>query len=87
MNAGLGYTSTPTIQIDPPPIPVLLPNTSPAFRVDYSGLTPMLNYQLQASANLAGWTNFGMAFAATGYTNSQYLNTESGRQFFRLCLP
>ena len=66
---------------------MLLPNTSPAFRVDYSGLTRMLNYQLQASANLAGWTNFGMAFTATGNTNSQYLNFETGSHFFRVSLP
>ncbi|MGA2749790.1 MAG: leucine-rich repeat domain-containing protein [Verrucomicrobiota bacterium] len=87
IDAGLGYTIAPIIQIDPPPIPVLLANTSPAFRLDYSGLTPMLNYQLQASPNLAGWTNFGVAFAATGNTNSQYLNFETGTQFFRVSLP
>jgi hypothetical protein len=87
MNAGLGYTSAPTIEIDPPPIPVLLPNTSPAFCLDYSGLTPMLNYQLQVSPKLAGWTNFGLAFTATGNTNSQYLNFETGSQFFRVSLP
>jgi hypothetical protein len=87
INAGLGYASTPTIQIDPPPHPVLLPNTSSAFRLDYSGLTPMLNYQLQASFRLTGWTNFGMAFTATSNTNSQYLNFETGSQFFRVSLP
>ena len=87
IDAGLGYTNAPSIQIDPPPIPALVPNTSPAFRVDYSGLTPMLNYQLQDSLNLVGWTNFGMTFTATSYTNSQYLNCETGSQFFRLALP
>jgi hypothetical protein len=86
-NAGFGYTDTPIIQIDPPPVPVLLPSVAKAFRLDYSGLTPALTYQLQAATDLTGWTNNGAAFTATANTNSQYLNFGTGRQFFRLSLP
>ena len=86
-NAGFGYTSQPTIQIDPPPVPALLPSVTLAFRLDYSGLTPALTYQLQASPNLAGWTNYGTNFTATDYTNSQYLNFGTGIQFFRMSKP
>jgi hypothetical protein len=86
-NAGSGYTDTPTIQIDPPPVPALLPSVAKAFRLDYNGLTPALTYQLQASPDLSGWTNFGTNFTATDYTNSQYLNFGTNSQFFRLTLP
>ena len=87
ISAGFGYTDTPTIQIDPPPFPALLPNITPAFRLDCSGLAPALTYQLQASPDLAGWTSFGVAFAATANTNSQYLNSRTGSQFFPCRYP
>jgi hypothetical protein len=86
-DAGSGYTSPPTIQIDPPPISAFLPNITNALRLDYNGLTPSLTYQLQASPDLAVWTNFGATFTSTANTNSQYLNIGAGRQFFRLSLP
>jgi hypothetical protein len=86
-NAGFGYTSLPTIQIDPPPVPALLPNAAKAFRLDYNGLTPLLTYQLQASPDLLGWTNFGTNFTATAYTNSQYFISGTNGAFFRLSLP
>jgi hypothetical protein len=87
VNAGFGYTSTPTIQIDPPPISALLPDITNAVRLDYSGLMISLNYQLQVSPNLAGWTNFGAGFTATAGTNLQYLDAEMGSEFFRLSKP
>jgi hypothetical protein len=87
LNAGSGYTNAPTIQIDPPPVSALLPVITKAFRLDYSGLTITLAYQLQGSPNLAGWTNFGSGFTATANTNSQYLNFGTGSQFFRLMKP
>jgi hypothetical protein len=61
-----------------------LPIAATAFRLDYNGLTPALTYQLQASSNLSVWTNSGASFTATANTNSQYLNTGAGNQFFRL---
>jgi len=86
-NAGFGYTSLPTIQIDPPPVTALLPSVAKAFRLDYSGLTPLLAFQLQASPDLSGWTNFGTNFTATDYTNSQYFISGTNGQFFRLSMP
>jgi hypothetical protein len=86
-DAGFGYTSPPAIQIDPPPVTAFLPKITNALRLDYAGLTPALTYQLQASPDLAGWSNFGAAFTPAANTNSQYLNLETGRQFFRLSLP
>jgi hypothetical protein len=86
-DAGFGYASPPAIQIDPPPVAAFLPRTTSALRLDYTGLTPALAYQLQASPDLAGWSNFGAAFTPAASTNSQYLNIETGSQFFRLSLP
>jgi hypothetical protein len=87
VDAGFGYTNTPTIQIDPPPIPFLAPTSSSAVRLDYSGLTPMLTYQLEASQNFSNWTNWGSAFTATANTNSQYLDLDADSRFFRLRQP
>lgn len=58
-----------------------------ACTVDYSNLTLGLNYQLQASADLTTWTNYGAAFTATSvnYTNTAYQRIEDwGKLFFRL---
>ena len=87
MNAGFGYTGTPTIEIAQPPVPALLPSITKALRLDYSGLTPALTYQLQAATDLVDWTNYGAAFTATENTNSQNLNSGIGNQFFRLSKP
>ena len=87
MNAGFGYTGTPTIQIDPPPIPSLVPNVAEAVRLDYSGLTPALTYQLQETGDLANWADSGPPFTATGNMRSQYANADRDGGFFRLSLP
>jgi hypothetical protein len=58
-----------------------------AFTVDYSNLTIGSNYQLQASADMSAWTNFGTAFTATSidYTNTDYRRIDNWNQlFFRL---
>jgi hypothetical protein len=86
-NPGIGYSSSPTIQIDPPPIPSLQAITTKAVRLDFSGLTPGLAYRLQSTPDLIGWTNLGTAFTAADYTNSQYLNFESNSRFLRLWQP
>jgi hypothetical protein len=87
MNAGFGYTGTPTIQIDPPPIPSLVPNVAEAVRLDYSGLTPALTYQLQETGDLANWADSGPPFTATGNMRSQYANADRDGGFFHLSLP
>jgi hypothetical protein len=86
-NAGFGYSSLPTIQIDPPPVPLLQPSATKAVRLDFSGLTPALAYQVQSTPDLMDWTNFGATFTATDYTNSQYLNVDSNSRFLRLWQP
>jgi hypothetical protein len=60
-----------------------------AFTVDFSGLMVGSNYQLQASADLNTWTNFGAAFTATSidYTNTGYQRIDDwNKLFFRLQL-
>jgi hypothetical protein len=60
-----------------------------AFTVDGSNLAIGSNYQVQASADLNAWTNFGPSFTATSrtYTNSNYQRVENwDRLFFRLQL-
>lgn len=89
-NAGFGYFGTPTIQIDPPALlsySTVLPVTTKAFRLDYTGLTPALTYQLQASTVLPAWANFGATITATNLSNSQYFNFGTNNLFFRLSLP
>ena len=88
LDAGSGYSSAPTIQVGPPQIESapLLPGSSNAIRLDYTGMTMNVTYQLQASPNLAGWTNYNPAFPATAASNSQYLNFERDSEFFRLVI-
>ena len=84
IHTGTGYTSLPDVQIDAPTIQPLLPIATKAVRIDCSGLTVNLNYQLQTSQDLNTWTNFGSTFTTATSTNSPYLNVGTGRQFFRL---
>ncbi len=89
VNAGFGYTGTPAIQVAPPTSTVsalLQPSFAKAFRLDHSGLTPAHSFQVQASPDLSGWTNFGTSFTATDFTNSQYFISGTNAQFFRLLL-
>jgi hypothetical protein len=83
IEAGIGYTNTPTIVIAAPPYGVS-PDITPAALLDSLGLTSGFSYQLQSSTNLTAWTNFGPAFVAASRTNSQYLNNQSGTFFLRL---
>jgi Concanavalin A-like lectin/glucanases superfamily len=58
-----------------------------AFTLDYVGLKVGTNYQLQASADLITWTNWGVPFTATSvsYTNTNYQRIDNWNQlFFRL---
>jgi formylglycine-generating enzyme required for sulfatase activity len=83
MEAGFGYTNTPTIIIAPP-LYGILPDTTPAARLDSLNLTVNFSYQLQSSTNLSTWGDFGLPFAAAPGTNSLYLNVQPGGVFFRL---
>ncbi len=58
-----------------------------AFTVDYQNLIIGSNYQVQASSDLANWTNWGAAFTATNssYTNTNYQRIANWNQlFFRM---
>ena len=86
-DAGIGYTSPPTIQIAPPPPGVTLsPTVLPVMRLDFANLSPYDNYQIQLKPDLGGaWGNWnGGLFSPTAVTNSQYLFITNGIGFFRL---
>jgi hypothetical protein len=86
-DAGIGYTSTPTIQIAPPPPGfVLSPTVLPVLRLDSANLSPYDNYQIQCTPDIGGvWRNWnGGLFTPTDVANSQYLFITNGVGFFRL---
>ena len=51
-DAGIGYTNTPTVQIDPPPAAALSPTVLPMMRWIVE-LSPYDNYQIQSKSALA----------------------------------
>ena len=60
-----------------------------AFTVDYASLTVGSNYQLQASADMTTWTNWGSRFTAisVNYTNTDYHRIDNWNSlYFRLKL-
>ena len=85
-DAGIGYTDTPTVQIDPPPAAAISPMVSPVMRVDCTSLAPYVNYQIQFKSALGGaWANWNAGlFSPTGVTNSQYLFITNAVGFFRV---
>jgi hypothetical protein len=86
-DAGIGYTSMPTIQIAPPPFGVALsPTVLPVLRLDSANLAPYDNYQIQFTSDIGGvWGNWdGGLFTPTDVANSQYLFITNGIGFFRL---
>jgi hypothetical protein len=85
-DAGIGYTNTPRIEIDPPPAAAVSPTVLPVMRVDSACLAPYDNYQIQFTPALgATWENWnGGLFTPTDVTNSQCLFITNGNGFFRL---
>ncbi len=85
-DAGIGYTSRPTIRIAAPPAATIMPTVLPVMRVDAAQLAPYDNYQIQFTPNLTtAWTNWnGGLFSPTDVTNSQYLFITNDAGFFRL---
>ncbi len=85
-SAGIGYTGTPVLQIEPPPAAALTPAVFPVMRVDSSNLAPYENYQIQfvpaIDATWEGWN--GGFFTATATTNSQFLLITNDAGYFRL---
>ena len=86
LDAGIGYTNPPTIQIAAPPAAAVAPVVQPVMRVDSTNLAPYDNYQVQFQPAVGGaWGNWaGGLFSPTGVTNSQYLFITNGAGFFRL---
>jgi len=86
IDAGNGYTNTPTVRIAPPPAAAVSPTVLPVMRVDSANLAPYDNYQIQFKPDLGGpWGNWnGGLFSPTDVTNSQYLFITNGVGFFRL---
>jgi hypothetical protein len=86
INAGNGYTNTPTVRIEPPPAAAVSPTVQPVMRMDSANLAPYDNYQIQFKPDLSGtWGNWnGELFSPTDVTNSQFLFITNGVGFFRL---
>ncbi|MEI9866656.1 MAG: hypothetical protein WDN00_19310 [Limisphaerales bacterium] len=86
INAGSGYVSPVTIQIDPPPVIALSPAVTPGVGINSSGLAPYYNYQLQFKSNLSGaWGNWsGTPFIPIAETNYQNIFVTNNTGFFRL---
>jgi hypothetical protein len=86
LEAGHGYSTNVSIQIDPPPAAAVSPTAQPLMRLDSSNLAPDYNYQIQFTSALGGtWGNWnGGFFSPTSVTNSQYLFITNGTGYFRL---
>jgi hypothetical protein len=86
INAGFGYTGTPTIVISPPFVrpPVLA--IARAVFLTFTGASTGTNYQLQAFRDGVSWTNVGEAFTANAETYNQYVDGGAGSASYRLAL-
>jgi hypothetical protein len=82
-NAGIGYTSQPTVTIDPPPfLPKLTIATS---RVGVTmQVVPGKRYQLESSNDLPNFGPLGTPFVASTDTISQEFAVSETGQFFRI---
>jgi len=85
-SAGIGYTNTPTVEIEQPPAAAVSPTVLPVMRVDAARLAPYNNYQIQFKPALGGpWQNWADGlFAPTDVTSSQYLFITNSAGFVRL---
>ncbi len=85
-SAGIGYTSTPTVEIAPPPAAAVFPTVQPVMRVDSANLAPYDNYQVQFMPAIGGtWADWnGGLFTPTDVTNSQFLFITNSTGFFQL---
>jgi hypothetical protein len=86
LEAGYGYSTNISIQIDPPLAAAVSPLVQPVMQLDLSSLVPYDNYQIQFTPSLdAAWGNWnGGLFSPTSVTNSQYLFITNGSDFFRV---
>jgi hypothetical protein len=86
LEAGSGYTNTPSIIIAPPPATALWPNNATqAMGLDLGSLSPYDNYQLEFIPALGGaWSNLGSTFTPPSATSTQYVNVSGSAGFFRV---
>ena len=86
INAGMGYVSPVTIQIDPPPVTALFPTVLSGVVINSSSLAPYDNYQIQFKAGMdTAWGNLsGGLFMPLVATNAQYIFLTNNAGFFRL---
>jgi hypothetical protein len=85
-DAGIGYTSTPTILIAPPPATALWPDeVTQAMELDLDSLSPYENYQMEFAPVIGGaWTNLGMPVTPASTTYTQYVDVISNTGYFRV---
>jgi hypothetical protein len=85
-DAGYGYSTNVSIQIDPPPAASVFPSVQPVMQINSSQLAPYDNYQIQFTPAIGGtWSNWNAGlFTPTDVTNSQFLFITNGTGFFRL---
>lgn len=86
MDAGYGYTSSVTIEIEPPPATAQSPIILPGIQLNASSLIPYESYQLQLEPTLgSAWENWsGGLFNSSGTVSSQYIYLTNSAGFFRL---
>jgi hypothetical protein len=84
-DAGIGYTNGATIVIAPPPANALWPTVTQVMELDFAGLSPYDNYQLEFTPSGGGsWTNLGTPFTPTSPTSTQYISVSGNEGFFRV---
>ncbi len=84
-SAGVGYFNVPAVVIAPPPANDLWPTVTQIIELDFEGLSPYENYQLEFSPSLDGaWNNLGIPFTPTSTANSEYLSVSGNTGFFRV---
>ncbi len=85
LDAGIGYTNTPTLRIDPPPAAAAIPQDIPVMRVDAAALSPFDTYQWEFKPTVAqAWQPWGELFAPSEGTNTQFLSITNDTSLFRL---
>jgi hypothetical protein len=84
-SAGVGYFNVPAVVIAPPPANDLWPTVTQIMELDFEGLSPYENYQLQFSPSLGGaWSNLGIPFTPTSTASTEYVSVSGNTGFFRV---
>ena len=87
VNPGSGYTSTPTVVVDPPNASLQFaspPIITPEILLGINNMVTNLTYQLQESPDLMTWTNAEPSFSALDLTNVSRVYATNSSTFFRM---